>query len=149
MGEFDLSVERFEPCRGPKRSCSVVKAKIIDASKVSYDMVVTQNMRLTKSKITASANGKQLLRLQTKNPCDHLFFKPLLQSMINVTGNCDVHKGHYNFYVDVGEIARTYYHGAFIYGKITFKSVFFNNECNLSCTVVKVTLSPKNMSHNQ
>lgn len=54
---------------------------------------------LTKQgKIVAMSNGKEFLRLQMKKPCDHLFMRPLLQQLMNVTQDCVILKVNKNIY---------------------------------------------------
>ncbi|XP_032515096.2 uncharacterized protein LOC116768473 [Danaus plexippus] len=97
-----------------------------------------------RGKIEAMMNDKPFIRLQMKKPCDHLFMRPLFQAILNVGPNCLVKKGKYNLNIDIQEVATKYYGGMFIYGNLSFKSVFYNDECNLSCTVIEVNFSPKN-----
>ncbi|KAJ0175714.1 hypothetical protein K1T71_008873 [Dendrolimus kikuchii] len=143
-GSFDLLVTKFEYCKGPKRrDCSHAIVKLNNNSIISFDLTVEENTTPTKGKIIAISNGKEFLRLQMKKPCDHLFMRPLLQQLMNVTQDCVIVKGHYKFKVDIQDIAQKYYAGSFLYGNWTFKSMFYNEECNFSCAVVEVLLSPK------
>ncbi|XP_068632620.1 uncharacterized protein [Battus philenor] len=111
-----------------------------------YDIKIKENVTPNRGKIVAMANGKPLVRLQMKKPCDHLFLGPLFQSILNVTKECVFIKGHYTFNIDIEKIAQKYYGGMFLYGNITFKSVFYSDACNFSCTVVSVTFIPRNES---
>lgn len=45
----------------------------------------------------AMANGKEFLRLQVKKTCEHLFLRPLLGAMLNITADCVVLKVWYFF----------------------------------------------------
>ncbi|KAF9410935.1 hypothetical protein HW555_010133 [Spodoptera exigua] len=94
-------------------------------------------------KIVAVTNGKEFLRLQVKKPCEHLFLRPLFSSLMNVTKDCFVVKGHYKFHVDILGIAQSYFGGTFVFGNWTFKSLFYNEACNFSCANIQVILSPK------
>ncbi|XP_037298274.1 uncharacterized protein LOC115443919 [Manduca sexta] len=144
-GSFKLSINKFEQCKGPKRlDCCVASGEIINGSTIVYDIIVQQNVSPTKGKIVAMTKDKQFLRLQMKKPCEHLFLRPLFHTMLNVSKNCVIMKGHYNFKIDIQEVAQKYYDGSFLFGHWTFKSIFYNDECNFSCTVVEVEFSPKN-----
>lgn len=43
-------------------------------------------------KIVAITNGKEYLRFQMKKPCEHLFLKPILYSVFNITKDCVILK---------------------------------------------------------
>ncbi|KPJ11227.1 hypothetical protein RR48_14866 [Papilio machaon] len=117
---------------------------MVNGVNLYYDIEIKENVIPNRGKIVASANGKQLVRLQMKKPCDHLFLGPLFQSILNVTQDCVFVKGHYTFNLDIEEVAQKYYGGMFLYGDMIFKSVFYSDMCNFSCTVVSVTFTPRN-----
>ncbi|XP_026315744.1 uncharacterized protein LOC113227087 [Hyposmocoma kahamanoa] len=143
-GYFDLLITKFERCNGPKRlNCANFSADIQDGRTILYDMNVTENVKPSKGKIVVMANQKQLVRLQMDHPCEHLFLKPIMFMILNVTQNCVISKGRYTSVVDIEKIAQAYYGGKFFYGTITFIATFYNNKCNLSCAKVKVIFSPK------
>lgn len=52
-------------------------------------------------------------------------------------------QGNYHYKVDLEDIAQKYYGGAFLYGSWSFKSIFYNDECNFSCAVTGVDFVPK------
>ncbi|KPI92729.1 hypothetical protein RR46_13950 [Papilio xuthus] len=135
-GLFTLKVTDLDTCKGPKRrDCSIITARMENGVNLFYDIDIKENVIPNRGKIVASANGKQLVRLQMKKPCDHLFMGPLFQSILN---------GHYAFNIDLEKVAQKYYGGMFLYGDMTFKSVFYSDDCNFSCTVVSVTFTPRN-----
>ncbi|XP_045768672.1 uncharacterized protein LOC123869716 [Maniola jurtina] len=144
-GEFILKITDLEVCKGPKRKdCINMTARLENGTNLLIDAQLKENVIPTRGKVEAMMNNKPLLRLQMKKPCDHLFMKPLFQQIYNVSQNCEFKKGDYNLKVDIEDVAKKYYSGMFIYGKYTFKSVFYNDECNFSCVILAVTFSPKN-----
>ncbi|XP_050665069.1 uncharacterized protein LOC126965480 [Leptidea sinapis] len=144
QGKFSLQITKLEICKGPKqKSCCDVRAEIENGVNLAYDIVIKQDVVPTRGKVEATINGSPFVRLQMKKPCDHLFMKPLFQSMLNVTQNCVFVKGHYFIHIDIEKVAEKYYGGEFVYGNLTFKSVFYNEQCNFSCTVIQVEMSPK------
>ncbi|CAG4973992.1 unnamed protein product [Parnassius apollo] len=150
FGTFKLNVTSLVTCKGPKRKdCCEVTTWMQDGVTMFYDITVKEDIMPTKGKIVAMVNGKPLIRLQMKKPCDHLFLKPLFMSLLNVTKDCVFVKGHYKFILDIEDVAQKYYGGMFLYGNMTFKSVFYSDHCNLSCTVVSVTFTPRNSTSNK
>ncbi|XP_045494826.1 uncharacterized protein LOC123693680, partial [Colias croceus] len=144
-GEFSLHVKEVELCKGPKRKdCCVISAKMsTDEVNLLYDIVIKKDVIPTRGKVVATINGQPLIRLQMKNPCDHLFMKPLFQAILNVTQQCVFVKGTYHLSINIENVAQKYYGGMFLYGNLTFKSMFYNDECNFSCTVIQVEFKPK------
>ncbi|XP_059046567.1 uncharacterized protein LOC131842089 [Achroia grisella] len=131
-------------CKGPKsKECGIWKYDLLNETYLSFEVNITQNVPSLKVKIIMSSNGKVMFRLQSNKLCDHLYLRPLLESFFNVTQDCIIQKGYYVFAADIENIAQTYYGGSFIYGNLTFKSVFNNNDCNLSCGLISVNLYPK------
>ncbi|CAF4835677.1 unnamed protein product [Pieris macdunnoughi] len=143
-GTFSVHVNDLKLCKGPKRrDCCDIKAKMLNDVDLSYDIVIKEDVIPTRGKIFASLNGKNVIRFQMKKPCDHLFIKPLFQAILNVTDNCVFRKGNHHLQLNLDTVAQKYYGGMFLYGNMTFKSVFYNDACNLSCTIVQVQLVPK------
>ncbi|XP_022113683.2 uncharacterized protein LOC110992254 [Pieris rapae] len=143
-GTFSVHVKDFQLCKGPKRrDCCDIKAKMLNDVDLSYDIVIKEDIIPTRGKVYASVNGKSVIRLQMKKPCDHLFMKPLFQALLNVTDDCTFRKGKHHIQVNLDTVAQKYYGGMFLYGNITFKSVYYNDKCNLSCSVLQVELLPK------
>ncbi|KAF9410931.1 hypothetical protein HW555_009120, partial [Spodoptera exigua] len=93
------------------------------------------------AKVFAISNGNEFLRLQLNKPCNNLFINPMLTSLFNLTSNCIIKKGHYNFVINFEEILRAYYGGMHLYGLYSFKSIFYGDQCNFSCTVIEVQIS--------
>ncbi|XP_061704042.1 uncharacterized protein LOC133515513 [Cydia pomonella] len=54
-----------------------------------------------------------------------------------------IFQGLYQNEVDVGGYITNYFGGSFFYGNVTFKSSFYSDECNFSCTSIGVELTPK------
>ncbi|XP_039751362.1 uncharacterized protein LOC120627427 [Pararge aegeria] len=143
MGEFILKITNLEVCKGPKQTdCNDMSARLENGTTLLLNVHVKEDVIPNRGKVEAMLNNKPLLRLQMKNPCDHLFMKPLFQRIYNVT-NCQFKKGHYNLSINIEDVAQRYYGGMFIYGTYTFKSVFYNDQCNFSCVTLEVTFSPK------
>ncbi|XP_035434285.2 uncharacterized protein LOC118265492 [Spodoptera frugiperda] len=144
-GTFNLTITQFDICKGPKqKDCAHSTASISNTStSLIYEIDVLQNVSPTKGKIVAVTNSKEFLRLQVKKPCEHLFLRPLFSSLMNVTKDCYVVKGHYKFQVDILAIAQSYFGGTFVFGNWTFKSLFYNDACNFSCANIQVVMSPK------
>ncbi|GBP86045.1 hypothetical protein EVAR_68524_1 [Eumeta japonica] len=94
------------------------------------------------SKVTATSKGKQLVRLQMNNPCEHLFIRPILQTFLNATEHCIIRKGNYTYEINIEKIAKEYFGGSFVYGELTFKSAMYSRDCNLSCVNLDVTMYP-------
>ncbi|KAL0881045.1 hypothetical protein ABMA27_002180 [Loxostege sticticalis] len=145
FGKFNLILDKFKTCKGPKRKdCCNISFVIVNQTAVDYDLVLNRPVLITKGKVTARTNGSDFLRLQMRNPCDHLFMKEIMRTTLNATQKCVIKPGHYQMVFDINNIAQTYYGGAFLYGHFTFKSLFMTNDCNLSCTEVEVNFVPKN-----
>ncbi|XP_072938833.1 uncharacterized protein [Epargyreus clarus] len=119
-----------------------------NAVTVIYNIQILENVTPSKGKIIAMANDKPLVRLQMKKPCDHLFMGPLIRAMLNVSQNCVFKKGNYSLNINIEEVAQKYYGGSFLYGNLTFRSVFYTDDCNFSCAVVQVDIFPKNKTLN-
>ncbi|XP_075974095.1 uncharacterized protein LOC142975245 [Anticarsia gemmatalis] len=148
-GAFNLSITQFDVCKGPKqKDCAHASATISSYNTLMYKITVTRNIIPSKGKIIASSNGKEFLRLQVKKTCEHLFLKPLLGALMNLTDNCLVQKGHYEFSIDIETIAKSYFGGTFVFGNWTFKSVFYGDDCNLSCSIIKVEMAPREYTSN-
>ncbi|XP_063893626.1 uncharacterized protein LOC135117708 [Helicoverpa armigera] len=143
QGKFNLTITQFDVCKGPKqKDCAVLQAGISNYHSLYIDLNVLQRISPSKGKIVAYSNGKEFLRLQVKKPCDHLFLRPLFNSIMNITKDCYVIKGHYKYSIDILSIAQSYFGGTFILGNWTFKSVFYSDVCNLSCANIYVVMSP-------
>ncbi|XP_046962537.1 uncharacterized protein LOC124531980 [Vanessa cardui] len=143
-GEFTLKIINFHICKGPKRiDCTNITSRIHNETNLILNFEIKKNATINRGKIVSMINNKPLVRLQMKNPCDHLFMKTIFQSVFNITQNCLFMKSYQVLNVDIDEVAKKYYGGMFLYGNITFKSIFYNDECNFSCTVAEVSLSPK------
>ncbi|XP_047530445.1 uncharacterized protein LOC125066421 [Vanessa atalanta] len=144
IGEFSLKIIKFNVCKGPKRiDCTNLTTSILNETNLIINLEIKKNLTVNRGKIVSLVNNKPLVRLQMKNPCDHLFMKTMFQTILNITQNCIFIKSKKFLNVDIDEIAKNYYGGMFLYGNITFKSVFYNDECNFSCTVAEVALSPR------
>ncbi|XP_038214611.1 uncharacterized protein LOC119834342, partial [Zerene cesonia] len=143
-GEFSLKVKHVDLCKGPKRKdCCEISASLENEVNLLYDIVIKEDVIPTRGKIVATINGQPLIRLQMKKPCDHLFMKPLFQAILNVTQQCVFIKGTYHLSINLENVAQKYYGGMFLFGNLTFKSMFYNDQCNFSCTVVQVEFVPK------
>ncbi|XP_031762862.1 uncharacterized protein LOC116412646 [Galleria mellonella] len=133
-------------CKGPKsKNCSVWSYRLVNETYLTFESNITESVPSLKVKIIMSSNDKVMFRLQTNKMCEHLYLRPLLESFFNVTRECIIQKGRYFFAADIEKIAQNYYGGSFIYGNLTFKSVFNNNVCNLSCAIIHVNLYPKKL----
>ncbi|XP_026732750.1 uncharacterized protein LOC113497404 [Trichoplusia ni] len=144
-GKFNLTITEFQLCKGPKqKDCAISKAVVVNGSTVEYDLNVLQNMSPTKGKITAISKGKEFLRLHVKKPCEHLFLWPLIRTLMNVTKDCVVVKGHYKYTLDIEAITHQYFGGTFLFGTWNFKSMFYSDMCNFSCANIQVMLLPVN-----
>ncbi|XP_050346927.1 uncharacterized protein LOC126771215 [Nymphalis io] len=143
-GEFSLKIIKFDVCKGPKRrDCTNLTANVHNETNLIINLEIKENVTINRGKIVSMINNKPLVRLQMKNPCDHLFMKAMFLTIFNVSRNCGFTKSNHVLNVDIAEVAKNYYGGMFLYGNITFKSAFYNDECNFSCTVVEVNLFPK------
>ncbi|PZC83673.1 hypothetical protein B5X24_HaOG207200 [Helicoverpa armigera] len=143
-GEFDVKMTNIEICNGPKRrTCADFSFEIVNDVILKSEMNVKEDMKTVKGKIVGTLNGKELLRVQVKNLCDHIFLKPVIQSILNNSDHCSVSKGHYQFSVDMQTIARRFYGGKFIYGDWAFKWIFHAEYCNFQCATLYLTMSPK------
>ncbi|XP_059046430.1 uncharacterized protein LOC131842015 [Achroia grisella] len=148
-GKFGIAVTKFELCKGPKiKDCCTWKYRIENENVMTFEAEMTENMPSVKGKILVSTNGKESFRLQMNRLCDHLFVGPLVKTFLNFTNNCIILKGHYDFTVDVEKAAQNYYGGSFIYGNLTFKAAFNNNQCNLFCGVFVLNFYPKNATNS-
>ncbi|XP_035433909.2 uncharacterized protein LOC118265218 [Spodoptera frugiperda] len=140
-GTFNLTLTGADKCRGPKhKDCATMQVEISDHNILYYDVNVTQNVILTKGKIIAMTKGKEYIRFQLKKPCEHLFLKPILYAIYNITKDCAISKGRYQYNVDVQKITQSYYGGNFLLGNWTFRSLFYSDECNFYCLDIKVQL---------
>ncbi|XP_047019825.1 uncharacterized protein LOC124630134 [Helicoverpa zea] len=140
-GSFNLTVTGVDICKGPKhKDCSSMTVQLTEHNLLKYDINVTQTLLITKGKIMAIQAGREHLRLHMKKPCEHLFLRPIFQTFFNVTKDCAVLKGRYQYNVDVQKITQSYYGGNFLLGNFIFKSMFYSDDCNFYCAGVKVTL---------
>ncbi|CAK1600820.1 unnamed protein product [Parnassius mnemosyne] len=117
---------------------------MLDGVNMFYDIIVKEDVTLSQVKMVVISNGKPLVRLQMKKPCDHLFLKPLFVSLLNATKDCVILKGHYKINLDIQNTAQKYYGGMFLYGNLTFKAIFYSDNCNFSCVLMSTTLTPRN-----
>ncbi|XP_063823043.1 uncharacterized protein LOC135072968 [Ostrinia nubilalis] len=144
LGKFNLRLDVFEGCKGPKTNdCCNITIHRINQTAVDYDVRLNRPMTLTKGKVTARSNGSDFFRLQLKNPCNHIFMKSILQTALNITRTCVINPGHYHMIADINNIAQSYYGGSFLFGTFHFRSLFLAEDCNFSCTDVVVTFVPK------
>ncbi|XP_047984700.1 uncharacterized protein LOC125225164 [Leguminivora glycinivorella] len=112
------------------------------AGRIVVTFNVTKTLTLTKGKIVMFAVDKEI-RLQIGNPCKHIFVKPIFETLFNVTKKCQIEKGLYQRDVDLEDYITSYFGGSFFYGNVTFKSTFYSDECNFTCSNVGVELTPK------
>ncbi|XP_063546734.1 uncharacterized protein LOC134754141 [Cydia strobilella] len=146
-GPFQLHISKFDVCQGPKnKNCTYLapSGTVISNGKLVTNVTVLENTTPSKGKILALSNGKELLRLQMNNPCEHLFLRPLLEKMFKVSKNCMILKGDYNIKINVQEMVDDYFGGKFFYGDMSFKTIFYGNDCNFSCSNLFLTIIPKN-----
>ncbi|KAI8422638.1 hypothetical protein MSG28_006417 [Choristoneura fumiferana] len=88
-----MLITKFDVCTGPRnKDCTVLNATILGGGNLNVDVKVKQNCNPSKAKILVISNGKELVRLQMNKPCDHLFLRPLLESLFTVTKNCVILK---------------------------------------------------------
>ncbi|XP_047019712.1 uncharacterized protein LOC124630046 [Helicoverpa zea] len=141
-GSFGLVVTKVELCKGPKRKdCSIYRVKLHNNVTINFDVQITENMSPVKGKVLAISKGKEFLRLQISKPCEHIFVKPIITSLFNITNNCIIKKGRYLFTINFEEVLRAYYGGMHFYGLYAFKALFYGDSCNLSCSVIEVMIS--------
>ncbi|GBP86046.1 hypothetical protein EVAR_68525_1 [Eumeta japonica] len=173
-GEFDLKIVRALTCKGPKvKNCAsvgidlwpdgkgmVMNIKVVESfspqvvraelqntnQKYMFRFALVENCGCPVSKVTAVSNGKQLVRLQMNNPCEHLFLRPLLESIFNVTKHCIIKTGTYKYEINIEKTAKEYFGGSFVYGELTFKSAMYSRDCNLSCVNLDVSMYPAKAS---
>ncbi|CAH2232925.1 jg12428 [Pararge aegeria aegeria] len=82
-GEFILKITNLEVCKGPKQTdCNDMSARLENGTTLLLNVHVKEDVIPNRGKVEAMLNNKPLLRLQMKNPCDHLFMKPLIPKNI-------------------------------------------------------------------
>ncbi|KAL0881043.1 hypothetical protein ABMA27_002178 [Loxostege sticticalis] len=143
-GKFDLRVTKFETCKGPKaKNCSELKTEILNRTTVHIDVVIKETTKLSKGKILVKANGKNIIRMQMKNPCEHIFLRPIFMAAYNMSKNCLCPKGRFINNFNIEGICKKYYDGSFLYGNITIQTILHSDVCNFSCSIVEVEMYPK------
>ncbi|XP_041984089.1 uncharacterized protein LOC121736768 [Aricia agestis] len=142
-GKFKLKILRLNLCKGPKRlDCCKISANVVNSTHLDYTIEIVKTNIPNRGKVSITMNKQPLLRLQMKKPCDHLYMKGLFQTILNATQRCEFQKGKYHIDIDIDDVAKAYYGGEFLYGNMTFKSVFYNDECNFSCTEIDANFTP-------
>nr|XP_053612631.1 uncharacterized protein LOC128676519 [Plodia interpunctella] len=143
-GKFTLRLISADRCKGPKRvDCCSMDWYIVNEKILHVNMNATQNVAPLRAKIVVGTNGNNMIRLQTNKVCDHVFLKPFMKTILNVTDDCSIMKGNYKFMIDTENIVQKYYGGEFFYGNVSIHSILNNNQCNFSCSILKLILSPK------
>ncbi|KAG6462717.1 hypothetical protein O3G_MSEX013431, partial [Manduca sexta] len=125
-GKFNVAVTKFEVCKGPKsKDCVLITGRVENRTRIYYNMNVLEKMAPTNGKILTTSNNNEIMRLHMNKPCDHLFIRPILHMVLNVTKNCVILQGNYTFYLNFQDIFEKYYGGSFLYGAWTFKSIMY------------------------
>ncbi|KAL0831454.1 hypothetical protein ABMA28_002255 [Loxostege sticticalis] len=143
FGKFDLKVSNFVTCKGPKtKNCTEIKTGVLNRTSVRFDILIKQTTKLSKGKILVKSNGKNIIRMQMKSPCEHIFLRSIFEAAYNMS-NCLCPKGRFINDFNIETISRKYYDGSFLYGNITFQTTLHSDVCNFSCTIIDVEMYPK------
>ncbi|XP_026732751.1 uncharacterized protein LOC113497405 [Trichoplusia ni] len=137
---------------------------------MNFDLLVKETVALTVGKITAIRNKQETnqLAFQMKKPCDHYFIREMFKRFLKVTDDCVVKKvimslclywycttlhhyililslfqGNYHIQLNIESTVRRIYGHKFMYGNWSFKSLFYDENCNMHCSTMNFTVSPK------
>ncbi|XP_037298456.1 uncharacterized protein LOC115443884 [Manduca sexta] len=143
-GSVDVIITKLEVCKGPKRvDCTIETAQMTSNHSFKDTLSLKEDVNLTSGKIIGSQNGKDLIKYNMKNPCDNLLIHSLLKAYVNISDDCMISKGEYEYVVDVNTISQKFYHGVFFYGNWTFKTVLYSTNCNALCNHVDLLISQR------
>ncbi|KAL0831453.1 hypothetical protein ABMA28_002254 [Loxostege sticticalis] len=143
-GKFDLRVTNVGVCKGPKaKNCTELKTGVLNRTTIYSDLLIKETTKLSKGKILIKANGKNVIRIQMKSPCHHIFLRSLFMAAYNMSQNCLCPKGRFINNFNIEGICKKYYDGSFLYGNITIQTILHSDVCNFSCSIVEVEMYPK------